>query len=170
MSAVSDAYAAALFELALEDDRTDAVHKAFSAFVASVDRDVTHFFMHPNIAKEAKKKTLQDIEPELFKDFLCVLVDNNRFDRLREIEMKYRSLHEEEQRTMPLRVTSKTPLSEARKDALKKAFEDRYRVRVTLENVVDTSLLGGLRFEYRGLVVDETVDERLIRLKAHLKA
>jgi F-type H+-transporting ATPase subunit delta len=65
-------------------------------------------------------------------------------------------------------VYSQKPLGEKRIKALKDAYEAKYRRIVTLENKVDKSIVGGLRFEFDGKIIDDTVNSTLKQFQSRL--
>ncbi|TVP97110.1 MAG: ATP synthase F1 subunit delta [Acholeplasmatales bacterium] len=169
MSAVANQYAVALYELALEQAEEDAVALAFKTFVDALDASITAFFLNPRVLKKDKQALLETFKlPVLFSDFLKVVIEHHRFLDLKAMYAAYVTLLETRARIMRVQVTSGRPLGEARIEALKTQYEKKYRRQVLLDNIVDPAIVGGLRFEYDGLVLDDTVNTTLNRLTSRL--
>lgn len=169
MSAISDQYAVALFELAIEEKKTDDLSKVFSSFLESLDEESKQFFLHPKISKKEKQAMVNTFKIEsLFKDFLNVLIENNRFLMLNDIFTGYQKLLEEQLNVMRITVVSGTALTKSRIETLKEQYEKKYHRQVLIENQIDETIVGGLRFEYNGLVIDDTVNHTLNQLKSRL--
>jgi len=169
LSAVAEQYAVALFSLAREQDETERVDDAFTRFVEAFDTQARRFFLDPRVAKKEKKRVLGELSLHpLLQDFLFVLVDNRRFANVEDILAEYRRLKAEENQEMHVVVRSRRPLQKSRIKALKEEFASRYNRRVTIENQIDEEILGGLRFEYDGKVVDDTINKAFKQLKGRL--
>lgn len=169
MSAISDQYAVALFELSKADEKTDRVSEDFDSFIKSFDENSMTFFKHPAVKKNKKVEIVQtlDLDP-LFKNFLSVLIENNRFDYLYDIRESYESLLDNMHKRMHVVVYSKRPLKKQQINALQEEYEKKYSRQVTVENKVDELIIGGLRFEFEGKVIDDTVNHTLRELKSRL--
>lgn len=169
MSAVANQYAVALYELALEAAEETTIEKAFKAFTEALDDDIKAFFLNPRVRKKDKQALLETFKlPVLFCDFLKVVIEHHRFLDLKAIYHAYVSLLESQAKIMRIRVVSGRPLSEARMASLVKQYEQKYRRQVLLDNIVDPAIVGGLRFEFEGLVLDDTINANLNRLTSRL--
>jgi len=169
VSATSEQYAVALFSLASEAGKVESIEENLAAFHESLDSEQKRLFLHPRLSKDEKKKIIEQLSlPELIRDFLFVLIDNNRFDQIDDILEDYRALKAKRHELLHVIIYSKRSLSEKRQQSLKDAFEKRYQREVTVENRVDDSIIGGLRFEFDGKVIDDTVNRDLARLRSRL--
>ncbi len=169
MSAISEQYAVALFELSNQTNNLDAITAEFKQFIASIDLDTMGFFKHPGVEKKRKKDVVHSLDQsELFNHFLCVLIDNNRFDIIHDIKASFDVMLDNMFKRMTVYVYSKKPLTKAKVSALKTEYENKYNRQVTIENRVDESILGGLRFEFDGKVIDDTINNNLHQLKRRL--
>lgn len=169
MSVISDHYAVALFELAIEEDSIVKIQSALKDFKGFLDEETKAFFAHPTIHKEAKKALVEQLELEsLLKHFLAVLIDNQRMLVFDEIVKSYNKLVEAQADILRIKVFSKHPLKEEKKNILKQQYEKKYNRNVIIENILDETMVGGLRFEFDGLVVDDSVNYNLNQLKSRL--
>ncbi len=169
MSALSEQYAVALFELANEKNQLKDIQSVFSNVLNSFDDEDRRFFVHPNIHKDEKKAAIKALElPQLFNDFMNVIIDNHRFDSMRDIFVDFNDLIDRMNDVMYIRVYSKTKLNQTQLDNLKQSYEKKYQRKVMIEPHIDESIIGGLRFEYEGKVMDQTVNQTLSKLKHRL--
>ncbi len=169
MSAVSEQYAVALFALAKEKEQIDEIEESLSSFMDALGEEEHTFFMHPRMKKSDKKEIVRSMSlPELLRDFLFVAIDNNRFNELKNVLKRYRQLKADMHKVLHVNIYSKRPLNEKRLSTLKEEYENKYNRQVTLENHVDESIVGGLRFEFDGKVVDDTINHVLNQLKSRL--
>ncbi len=169
MSAQSEQYAVALFELARETDVITEIEKTFASFLKSFDKQSRDFFTHPNIKRYDKKAAVKAVGlPTLFQDFLLVVVENGRVDILDKMYKDYKHLIDKMHKKMHIVVKSKKTLQKSRIEQLKTQFEKKYSRKVTIENQVDESIVGGLRFEFEGKVIDDTINHNLATLRRQL--
>ncbi len=169
MSAQSEQYAVALFELANESNQLKEIQSVFSSFLESLDETSIRFFKHPNVHKEKKKAAVKAIGlSSLFEDFLCVIIDNNRSEILSMVYKDFNELIDRMHDVMQIHVYSKTTLSPTQINNLRDSFEKKYQRKVLMKTHLDESIIGGLRFEYEGKVMDQTVNQTLLELKRRL--
>ena len=169
MSAVSNQYAVALFELALESEVLEEVLKSYAAFLESIDEELAWFFLHPKIAKEDKKSVLKSLDTEsLFRDFLSVLIDNNRFKLVHVVYEDMKKLKAAQNQEMQINVYSRSPLSDQKLNDLKAQYAKKYQRVINMVNIIDESIIGGLKFTYNGLVIDDTINQTLSQIKSRL--
>ena len=69
---------------------------------------------------------------------------------------------------MRINVYSGKPLEKKRINQLKAQYEKKYNRQVIIENHVEASIVGGLRFEFQGLVIDDTVNHSILQIKSRL--
>lgn len=169
MSAQSEQYAVALFELANEKDQLKDIQSVFSAFLNGSDDDTRRFFLQPNIHKDKKKTAIKTLEfPQLFNDFMHVIIDNHRFDSLKAIFTDFNDLIDRMHDVMHIHVYSKTTLNQTQLDNIKQSYQKKYQRKVMIEPHIDERIIGGLRFEYEGKVLDQTINQTLSALKHRL--
>ena len=169
MSALSEQYAVALFDVANDLDAVSDVQEEFKNLVDNLDVEAMKFFEHPGIEKVNKRQLIASLNMiKVFENFLNVLIDNGRFDQLKIIKDDFDELINNRYKRMHVVVYSKRPLDKKRQDNLKEQYEKKYNRQVTIENRVDNNIAGGLRFEFEGKVIDDTINHTLRQMKSRL--
>ncbi len=169
MSAISEQYAVALFELAQETDALDDVKQAFDRFLKAFDDTSRAFFLSPAITKTIKRETLDQLDTHpAFRDFIKVLIDNNRLTILEDAKRAFNGLLDKRDDTMRVLVRVGKPLKRERIEALEKTYKEKYKRQVIVDVTVDESIVGGMRVEYDGMVLSDTVQDNLNKLKSRL--
>lgn len=169
MSAISDQYAVALFELGLESDELNDLKETYESFILSLDDSTMEFFLHPKISKQDKKALIKTFKLlPLYRDFLYVLIDNNRFDYVKEVYEGLDKLLNELNNQMVVKVYSKERLSKTKVAEIESQFESKYNRKVLIENIVEETIVGGLKYEFAGIVLDNTLNNHLNLIKSHL--
>lgn len=170
MSHIGLQYAEALFSLALEQDKVDAVHTAYGSFLAQLGEEERRFFLHPKVRSDDKKRIIGElglVEP--LPGFLYVLIDNNRFDLLEDIALELRTIIDSQHRLMRVTVYSRRALSQTEQERLTQQLSTKHNRKIELDNRIDPSILGGIRLEYDGHVWDDTINHRLQEMQSALR-
>jgi F-type H+-transporting ATPase subunit delta len=174
-SAAAERYARALFSLARDQDRVDAVGQELATLVAAMRevpafRDVLLRPLHP--AKE-RRAALHAVGARLgfsplLQNFGAFLIDQRRTRDLEAIADCYQRLAEEAAGRVRGEVVSAAPLEGAQLDRLRAALARRTGRSVDLEVRVDPALLGGVVARVGDLVFDGSLRTQLAQLRASL--
>jgi F-type H+-transporting ATPase subunit delta len=169
MSYVAFQYAEAVFALALEANKVEELIKEYDQFRQSIDHEIELFLTHPKIKKQDKKDVLsKTINDSLLAHFVFVLIDNNRIDLLHDIYEELLTIYNNQNKLMNAIVYSQKALPISDLNKLKNNLGMKHNRKVKLENIVDPTIIGGLRIEYEGQVLDETINNYLQKLKQNL--
>jgi len=161
-------YARAAFSLARQGGQLEAWSRwlGFAAQVA-VEPEVLQLNGDPRFgAAQAVALYLPpDCESEsLFAHFLGVLVEVTRLPLLAVIRLEFEQLKRTAEGSIEVRVSSAKPLSAEAQQRLCQALNRRYGRRVELLLNEDPDLIGGVRIEAGGEVIDASTQGRLQRL------
>ena len=164
-------YALALFSLAGERGREDAFSAslALAQGVYAATPELTAFLSSPGIPKAARIQALRDaFDGEAEEDILsllCLLCEHGCPGLLPDIAAEYDLLLRQSRRVYHAEVLSAAPLTEEERERLLAALEKRFHGRVEAAYRTDASLIGGVRVEVDGTVLDASIRRRLTRLK-----
>ena len=170
MEEIAEVYARALFEVAKEHDVLDRVHDEIGEFAEALshDRTLQVFLFSPYFSSEEKRdgvtKIVSDAD-ERVVNFLELLAERHRMPVLFRIKRDFDALWAEENKLLPVTVTSAIELDEALVDEIGKRIEEQTGRRVELSSNVDPEVLGGLMVRVGNMVLDGTVRNRLERLR-----
>ncbi len=169
MSYIAFQYAEALFAIANEEKQVESVLESFNSFVKAQDVEISKFLNHPKVTKKAKKEVLGNaITNSLFKNFIFVLIDNSRIDYLSDCLDEYQIIVDAQNKIMNVFVYSGKKLTKTETQELVKNLSKKHNRKVKLENIVDKTILGGLRIEFEGNILDETINNYLATLRNNL--
>ncbi|MCE0661505.1 ATP synthase F1 subunit delta, partial [Clostridioides difficile] len=102
------------------------------------------------------------------KNFLKVLVDKDRISYLEDIELAYKELLNKKNNVIDGVAISAIPMSETDIKELEVKLSNKYNKNVTIENVVDKTILGGVLVRIGNEQIDGTVKTRLDKMKEKL--
>jgi F-type H+-transporting ATPase subunit delta len=102
------------------------------------------------------------------RNFLSLLAQGGRIGYLPEIAAQFETLRAEIENTLDVEVTTAMSLSEAQKARLSEALAKRFGRTVRIEEKVDESLVGGAIIRAGDLVIDGSLQGRLVRLEQQI--
>jgi F-type H+-transporting ATPase subunit delta len=170
MEEIADVYARALFEVAKDGGVLDRVHEELDEFADALetDRNLQVFLFSPYFSSEEKKDGVTRIvtdADERFVNFLELLAERHRMPALFRIRRAFDSMWAEENRLLPVTVTSAVELDEGLVNDIGKRIEEQTGRQVELSSNVDPDVLGGLQVRVGNMVLDATVRNRLEQLR-----
>ena len=170
MQEIAEVYARALFEVAKEHDALDEIHEELGEFADALDenRDLQVFFFSPYFSSEEKKDAISRLisgADERFVRFLEMLAERHRMPVVFRIRREFDDLWAEENRLLPVTITSAVELDDQTVRRIRKEIEEQTGRRTELTTEVDPDVLGGLAMRVGNVVMDGTVRSRLDRLR-----
>lgn len=163
-------YAKAILDLAKENKATDAVESDMRSVMATISdsKELRSMLASPIVKGEIKKKSLTAI----FKDghnitngLINLLVDNKRINMLNEVALQYCILSEQLKGKDVAFVTTAIPLTAPLEKKVLKQVAQITGNEVTLENIIDESIIGGFVLRVGDLQYDASVANQLGNLK-----
>jgi F-type H+-transporting ATPase subunit delta len=170
MEEIAEVYSRALFEAAKENGVLDRVHDELGEFADALgsERNLQVFLFSPYFSSEEKKqgieRIVEDADPRLF-NFLELLAERHRMPALFRIRREFDAMWAEENKLLPVTVTSAVELDEGIVEQIGREIEQQTGRRVELSSSVDPDVLGGLVVRVGNLVLDATVRNRLEQLR-----
>ena len=170
MEEIAQVYARALFEVAQERDVLDDVRAQLGQFADALheQRDLAVFFFSPYFSTEEKKDGLHRMieggDPG-FLNFLEALLERHRMPAIFRIRSRYEELWDEENKLLPVAVTSAVELDEATVRSIGERVGEQTGRRVELASHVDPEILGGIVLRVGNFVLDASIRNRLNQLR-----
>jgi F-type H+-transporting ATPase subunit delta len=170
MEEIAEVYARSLFQVAKEHDVLDRVHDELGEFADALDeeRNLQVFLFSPYFSSEEKKEGVASIvsdADERLLNFLQLLAERHRMPALFRIRREFDAMWAEENKLLPVTVTSAVELDEELVKEIGERIEEQTDRRVELSSNVDPDVLGGLMVRVGNMVLDGTVRNRLERLR-----
>ena len=161
---VSKTYGDALFELAVEDNRTDSMLQEIE-MVQSVLKENGDLQEKLQVIETVFKGHISDA----LTGFLRIVVTKGRYKDLPDIFAYFIARVKEYRKIGVAEVVSAVPLSESQKDRIERKLLDTTRYEtMEIDYKVDESKIGGLMIRIGDRVVDSTIQSNLTRLTAGL--
>jgi F-type H+-transporting ATPase subunit delta len=173
MEELAQVYGRSLFEVAREQDKLDLLRVQLGQFADAVkdNRDLQLFFFSPyfsSIEKQAALGKLLDGADERLLSFLELLIENHRMPVIFRIRREYDRLWEQENRLLPVVLTSAVELDEETTTSLSKSIGERTGRTVTLTTRVEPDILGGIVVQVGNSILDASIRNRLEQLRTQV--
>ena len=170
MEEIAEVYSRALFEVAKEQDKLDEVREQFDEFADAVSEqhDLQVFFFSPYFSIEEKKQGLDKAvegADETVLNTLHLLIDKHRMPALFRIRQQLDKLWEEENRLLPVEVTSAIELDKGTVKRVRDAVAKETDRRIELKTHVDPEILGGIVLRVGNSILDASIRSRLEQLR-----
>lgn len=172
---ISSTYADALFEIAIEKNKTEDWRKQIEVIKSILDEnpDFGKLMMHPQVPKEEKLNLTKEafegkVDPEVV-GLIRVIVEKDRYGEIDSIFESFIASVKEHEGIGVANVTAAKELSDAQKDAItKKLLETTEYKSMEMHFAVDENLIGGIIIRIGDHVVDSSIRTRLDGLTKQL--
>ena len=163
-------YAKAVLDFAVEKKSADKIEGDMRTIAAKIaeSKDLQVMLSSPIVKGETKKNSLKEIfkgSQEITMGLINTLADNKRVDLLQEVAYKYIIQYEKMKGEDVAKVTTAVPLTEALEKQILAKVKELTGKKVTLENKVDESVVGGFILRVGDLQYDASVANKLNTLK-----
>ena len=171
----ANTYAEALFELAIEEQKTDLLLEEILSVhdLLRENPELIQFLEHPEILKEEKIQVVENIFKGRFSDdvtgFLVVIVTKGRSKELPAILTEFIAKIKEYKKIGSVQVTSAVELDESWKNKIReRLLKTTGYKKLEIFYVVDPSLIGGMIIRLKDRVVDSSIKSKLERMRSQL--
>ena len=168
MRLLAERYAKALVDIAFENNSIEEFKRELAgieAYLAKYD-NLMRLLRNPSVSIKDKKdivnglfegKTRQDI-----LNFLMVLLDNERIGLMPAIINEFNALADKRRNILNITVYSAFPLDKPELEKIKEKYKNLYKASdVKIREEIDRDLMGGVKIEIGGKIVDASVKSRL---------
>lgn len=175
MTQVGSVYGEALYTLALEEELTKPILGELDILEQSFrqEPDFIRLLSAPNISKQERCQILDDsfrgkVQPYVL-NFLKILTEKGYMRHFPDCCKAFREHYNQDNGILPVTAITAIPLSAEQAEKLTVKLSRITGKTVTLRNRVDPECLGGVRLDYNGKRLDDTVSHRLEAIRSVLK-
>jgi F-type H+-transporting ATPase subunit delta len=169
-SSTAIAYAKALLEIAVAQGTVDLARSEMERVgaLANGSFDLRQVFGNPTIREEERRTVVLDVADALklsvtTKNFLLILAERRRLALIGDIAAEFQRQLDVHTGGARAQVFSTTELGAVQLARIKDALQKSTGKKVVVESIVDPTLLGGLRIQVEGKILDSTL---LLQLEA----
>ncbi len=162
-------YANILYLVCKENDIVEEVMYDSKSLI-TLSSELKRTFMIPTVSKEIRKDIIEelsklDIRVEVINLFK-VLIDSNSLSLFDEILMEFQNLYQEENDIVIVYATVASEITSSQKDQVRSSLESKLNKFVVVIYNVDPSVIGGIKFEYNGKSINNTISKQLEVIKS----
>ena len=170
MSRAAIRYAKAILDIASTSGKAEAVNNDMKSVLAALaeSHELQVFLASPVVRLEAKKNALNEIfvnAQHETKSLFQLLYANKRYEILGAIAKQYEHLYDESIGVEIAKVTTAIPMTPELEAKIRTKIAAMSSKKITMENSVDPSLIGGFILRIGDLQYNASVSSRLNELK-----
>ena len=175
MTQVGSVYGEALYELAQSEGLQDTILAELKALNESFrqEPDFIRLLSSHAIPKQERCKVLDDSFRgkinQYVLNFLKILTEKGYMHHFSHCCEAYTKHYNEDNNSLSVRAVTAVPLSEKQSDALTQKLTRLTGKTILLDNRVDPTCLGGVRLDYDGQRLDDTISHRMDSIRELLK-
>ena len=177
MRSASLQYATALADIALEQGAAEPVKKQLEEFDAAYaeSAELRNVLANPAVELSAKHGVIEKLAARMgasriVRNFLFVVVDNQRTHLLPEILQAFEEVLRQRQGVAEAEVTSAAELTAPQKTQLQQTLERLTGRKIQAKYSLDPAMLGGAVVRIGDTIYDGSVRNRLNQMRARLAA
>lgn len=174
MTGLAKEYGEGLYELARDEHLLEELHGELTEIAALLKAQPA--FVRLLCSRAIERATRLQVVDDTFRDrahifivnFMKLLVEKERFECFEDSIRWFHRRYNEEFGIVEAFVTSAVALTDDDREALRQKLEQMSRRKVALIDRVDPSVIGGIRVEMDGKRYDNTIQNKLGRLRQSL--
>ena len=175
MTEAASVYGEALYVLAKDEDKSDMLLAQLKMLIESfaAEPDFLRLLSAPNLSKIERKEILDTcfkdkLEPYVL-NFLKILMEKGYIRQFSSCVQVFCERFNEDHGIMPVSAVTAVPMTQGQKEKLTAKLAAITGKQIELTNTVDPTCIGGVRLDYDGKRVDDTIIHRLDAVSSMLK-
>ena len=175
MTGVGNVYGEALYTLAREEGLSDVILQQLTVLDGcfAKEPDFIRLLGAPNLSKAERCRILDDsfrgkVEPYVL-NYLKILTEKGYMRYFDQCVKSYRELYNRDNGILPVTAVTAVPMTDTQVKALTAKLQQITGKRIELVAKLDPNVLGGMRLDYDGKRVDDTVAHRMNAVRNMLK-
>ncbi|WP_262174342.1 F0F1 ATP synthase subunit delta [Saccharococcus sp. Marseille-Q5394] len=173
-SVVAKRYALALFELSQQHGQTGSIQEEMKELKKAFrdNKGLGELLDSPKLSSTKKKEIIANIFKgvnPLVLNALYVLLDAKRLNEVQNVFDEFLTLVDDAAGIAEAKVYSTRPLTEQETNALSATFAKKIgKHSLRIENIIDPSLIGGVRLQIGNQIYDSSLSAKLDKLQRKL--
>ena len=176
MADVREEYSSALFKLAREENLLDTILDDVKSLkvVFSENPAYVRLLSAPNIRRDERISLIDTVfSGRIHKytlNFLKIMIERGYFQSVPDCLDSYVSLYNKENNIEVVNVFSSVKLTDAQRRRLSEKLAEKLEKKIQLVEKIDESLIGGIRLEMNGKLIDSSVKAQLENIRTALNS
>ena len=168
-------YAKVLFDTAVKNNIASDVRDGLKSII-KISKSIpefNHLLFTKNTSKSDKKNILSSVLKDnvnlVALELLLILIEDDQTQLFGDIVNKYNQLMHVKSAELDILITSNVGLADSELDSIKNNLSKKLDKQVNIKNNVDQSLIGGIQLRIGNTIIDNSLSNKLIKLKNNLK-
>ena len=168
-------YAKVLFNTAIKSNMASDVREGLSSIIkiAKSIPEFNHILFTKHTSGSDKKNILSNVLKgkinSLSLELLMILIENDEVQLIEDITNKYNHLMNANSSEVDVSITSNTELSKDKLNSIKDSLAKKLDKQINIKNDVDGNLIGGVQLRIGNTIIDNSLSNKLNKLKNNLK-
>lgn len=169
-SAIANSYAEVLYNTANEENtKTDILYQ-LKELLNYENTEVARILTYPLASKEVKYEVVDELGrltkiSILIQNLMKILIESNKFKYFFEIANEYQNVFKVKEDIAVVNVAFARQQSSEMLDKIQNSLQEKFQKNTTLLTTIDESLIGGIKIEFNGEILDNTIKKHLNDLK-----
>ena len=175
MTEAGSVYGQALYDLALSEGLTQIIGNQLTVLNQSfaAEPEFIRLLSSPSLSKDERCQILDDsfrgkVHAYLL-NFLKILTEKGYIRHFSDCCATYRNSYNQDNGILPVKAVTALPLTDDQQKRLKEKLSAVTGKTIELDMRIDPAVLGGIRLDYDGKRLDDTVSHRLDMIRNVLK-
>ena len=175
MSSIGAVYGQALYDLAKDEGADEVILQQLNALEEgfAAEPDFVRLLGAPNLPKAERCQILDTsfrgkVQPYVL-NFLKILTEKGYMRYFPDCVKAYREHYNQDNGILPVTAVTAVPMTDKQEKALTMKLQSITGKRIELVTKLDPKVLGGMRLDYDGKRVDDTVAHRMDAVRNMLK-
>lgn len=168
-SSIANEYAIVLYEVCEELKIETEVLYDIKTMIKMHEEEVERVLSIPIVSKKQKKEIVDELVKvnvnQCVINLLKILIDNNQLKLFKEIMYAYQEIFQKKNDIQVVHIKVAKELDSNSFNQIHKSLEKRLNKFVVVLTTVDPTIIGGIKIEYNGKVIDNTVIRHLNEIK-----
>jgi len=168
-------YAKGLFNISMKNNSVSNVRDGLNSII-KISKSIpefNHLLFTKNTSREDKRIILSNVLKgkidSLVLELFIILIENDEAQLLVSITNKYNHLININATELNVLITSNVKLSEDKLGFVRDDLSKKLDKQINIKNNVDKSLIGGVQLRIGNTIIDNSLSNKLIKLKNNLK-
>ncbi len=167
MTEVGTSYGNALYTLAKDEGLAASIQKELTSLCRGFEAEpgFCALLSNPALTKDERCRILDDsfrgkVHPYVL-NFMKILTEQGYMRHFSDCCQVYTGAFYDDEGILPVTAVTAVAMTEAQAETLRRKLGQITGKRILLDNKIDTAVLGGVRLDYEGKRLDDTVSHRL---------
>ncbi len=166
-------YAKAILEMAQASNVAAQVNEDMALIASTIkgNKELNDFINSPTIKADVKESALNEVfsgAQNITKGLFHLLLENKRFGILEQVAVQYNAQYDVASGIETATVTTAFPITAELENKVMAKIKEFSNKKITIENIVDPSIIGGFILRIGDMQFNASVANRLLTLKREL--